>query len=439
MPPSLGTSYFNRLVQNTRQAVTRRRRYSVEPTTTTIPAEPYTGPILPPVDVFTSSNFLEMFDNSDVPITSTYCPPEVPYHAQSNHHDLNGTEPGSNQFYNYYLPGYQSNNYTASAWTKDFAGQDVYVGHGKIEEVASDAEESANHDSASHSRPRLGPLSLNAGDHESNELLNDELSYLSTPPCPRPKKLPSLQPTPSGSDHMSFKAKSVPAIITTDCSSPVPIPDDPVEVRLVTSSLAMVESSLEDVRFMNTLFLSKSVEYDLSEHIDLCAQIEESLQSLCSTLTLRTRIGAEEWSVRSVSWHQKHRNRLLSLRRTLQRLARLRQLIEIHSFRPRQRIAICTKLEQHGAKLADLASKYSAAFGRLELRHLHFLLRQSHDEARNLHQSRRTPRESPSFERRLAEGKRLRAGLRVDFHDQRNRYHNNNKSQLRSGRQSLTQ
>ena len=252
MPPSSGSSYLNRLVQNTRQAVTRRRRPSAEPTTTTISAEHYSGPT--PADVFTSSNLLGMFDNNDVPITSTYRPPEVPYNAQNYHYDLNGSEPGPSHFYNYYQPAYQSNNYTTSAWTKDFTGQDVYVGHGKIEEVESDAEQSANHDNAS--RPTLGPLSLNAGDHESNELLNDELSYLSTPPCPRPRKLPSLQPTPSGSDHMNFKVKSVPAITTTNCSTPVPIPDDPVEVRLVTDSLAMVESSLEDVQFMNTVRVS---------------------------------------------------------------------------------------------------------------------------------------------------------------------------------------
>ena len=76
-----------------------------------------------------------------------------------------------------------------------------------------------------------------------------------------------------------------------------------------------------------------------------------------------------------------------------------------------------------------------AAFGRLGLRHLHFLLRQSHDEAQNLQKSHSTPRKSPSFERRWAEGKRLRAGLRADFYDQRNRY-NTKKNQLRSGRQS---
>ena len=47
------------------------------------------------------------------------------------------------------------------------------------------------------------------------------------------------------------------------------------------------------------------------------------------------------------------------IHRTLQRLGRMRHLIETQPFRPRQRLAILTKLEQHEAKLADLASKYS--------------------------------------------------------------------------------
>jgi hypothetical protein len=214
--------------------------------------EPYPGPNVPPVDVFASSNIFGMFDDNDVPITSAYRPPDAPYHAQGYYYDFNDTDPGPSHFYNYYQPAHQSDNYTASGWTKDFIGQQVYVGHGKIEEVKSDTDEGADHDNASHSRSRLGPLSLNAGDHESNELIDDGMS---TPPCPRPRKLPSLQPTPTGSDHlMSFKATTVPAITTTNCSSPAP--DDPVEVRLVTNSLAMVESSLEDMQFMNTVRVS---------------------------------------------------------------------------------------------------------------------------------------------------------------------------------------
>ena len=246
-----GSSYLNRLVQNTRQAITRRRRHSADPT---MPAEDSN---IPPVDVFASSNIFGMYDDNDVPITSAYRPPDAPYHAQGYYYDFNnGPDPGPSHFYNYFQPAQQSNNYTTSGWTKDFIGQEVYVGHGKIEEVGSDKteEEGANHDNASHSRSRLGPLSLNAGDHESNVLLNDGLSYPSTPPCPRLRTLPSLQPTPTptvSDRHMSFKATTVPAITTTICSSPAQ--EDPVEVKLVTNSLAMVESSLEDVQFMNTV------------------------------------------------------------------------------------------------------------------------------------------------------------------------------------------
>lgn len=205
MPTSSGSLYFAKLFQNTRQAVTRRSRRSAEPTTTIIPipTEPYPGPDHFPADDFTPTNVFEMFNNNDIPITSTYRPP---YPAQSSH--------------------------------------------------------------------------------------------------------------------------------ATTTNNPAPIPDDPVEVNLVTRNLAKVESSLEDVQFMNTVgvsvnvylasrmtnltfqvFLAKSAEHDLSEHIDLCTHIEESLESLRATLTHRTQIGAEEWGVRSLTWHQKHRNRLLSLRR----------------------------------------------------------------------------------------------------------------------------
>lgn len=240
MTISSGSSYFNRLVQNTRQLVSRPSRNSAEAVTITLPAEPHTHSL---VDVFATSNVLGMFDSNNVPITSSYLPRAPLYHF-----DLN-TQPGPSHFYNYGQP--PSN--TISAWTKDFAGQDIYVGHGKIEEVGSDFEENANQDLASSFK--LGPLlSLNAGDHESNELINDEFSHLSPPPCPKLRRLPSLQPTLTGSDHMSFGATSVPAITaTTNAGNSAQLPDDSVEVHLVTHNLVMVESSLEDVQFMNTV------------------------------------------------------------------------------------------------------------------------------------------------------------------------------------------
>ena len=47
------------------------------------------------------------------------------------------------------------------------------------------------------------------------------------------------------------------------------------------------------------------------------------------------------------------------LRRTLERLSRMKSLIESRPLRPHQRETILTKLEQHEAKLSDLASKYT--------------------------------------------------------------------------------
>ena len=47
------------------------------------------------------------------------------------------------------------------------------------------------------------------------------------------------------------------------------------------------------------------------------------------------------------------------LHRTLERLSRMKSLIESRPLRPHHRETILTKLEQHEAKLSDLASKYT--------------------------------------------------------------------------------
>lgn len=124
----------------------------------------------------------------------------------------------------------------------------------------------------------------------------------------------------------------------------------------------------------------------------------------------------------------------------------MRHLIETQPFRPRQRLAILTKLEQHEAKLADLASKYSVrrlvfiivcmvranadrprtqtAFDRLRLRHLHFLLTQSHNEAKRQKAQKGRLMSRASFERRWREGKAFRAGLRNEFYELRQEFYN---------------
>ncbi len=47
--------------------------------------------------------------------------------------------------------------------------------------------------------------------------------------------------------------------------------------------------------------------------------------------------------------------------RTLRRLSKMRELVEMRAFRPRHKRSVLTKLEQHEAKLADLASKFTVS------------------------------------------------------------------------------
>ncbi|KAJ3509348.1 hypothetical protein NLJ89_g5263 [Agrocybe chaxingu] len=330
-----------------------------------------------------------------------------------------------------------------SGWIKDVFGRDQYVGHGKIEEVEDDnddgvaasvnlSDDQEDNFETPRGKSTAVPSSLHAGDYDLNGFREDDIPLNSTPPPgPRLKKLPSLRATTT-SEYHSWKATSTTAP-TMAAPGPASVSgvglDEPTEVEMVRENLELLNSSKEHVKFMGTFFLSKLADHQLNQHIDLCSKMEESLASLHETLTQRIRIGAEEWNVRSPSWHQKYCKRLVSLRTTLQRLSRMAQVIESHSLRPRQSSAILTKLEQHEAKLADLASKYSIAFDRLRLRHLHFLLTQSHNEARRQKSDQKSRLMSrASFERRWKEGKTLRQTLRINFQDLRQEFYNNQRS-----------
>ncbi|KAF8911559.1 hypothetical protein CPB84DRAFT_1762225 [Gymnopilus junonius] len=221
----------------------------------------------------------------------------------------------------------------------------------------------------------------------------------------------------------------------SDAGTSATVLDDTTEVALVKENLDLLASCTEDVKEMETFFLAKESkpELELSQHIDICGRLQESLRSLRDTLCHRRQMGAEEWHVRSSSWHQKYSKRLLSLRITLERLGNLRQRVEQQpTLRPRQSRAILTKLEQHEAKLADLASKYSVAFTRLKLRHLHYLLTEAHKRAKEQKAAQKTRLMSKaSFERMWMMGKTFRADLRHAFNDLRQEIYN---SGPRSGR-----
>ncbi|PPQ98348.1 hypothetical protein CVT26_013604 [Gymnopilus dilepis] len=321
-----------------------------------------------------------------------------------------------------------------SGWIKDVFGQDQWIGHGKIEEVDDAAAAVSLHNSEdereetlstprAHSTGHISPSSHN----DINGRLPDDIPLNSTPPpSPRPKKLLSLRETPTGSDNHSFKATSItaPAMpLRSDGVRAGSVLDDMTEVALVKENLDLLATCTEDVKEMETFFLAKESkpELELSQHIDICGRLQASLRSLRDTLAHRRQMGAEEWHVRSPSWHQKYSKRLVSLRTTLERLGRLRQRVEQQpTLRPRQSRAILTKLEQHEAKLADLASKYSVAFTRLKLRHLHYLLTEAHQKAKEQKAAQKARLISKaSFERLWNLGKAFRADLRHAFNELR--------------------
>ncbi|KIM40374.1 hypothetical protein M413DRAFT_446562 [Hebeloma cylindrosporum] len=382
---------------------------------------------------FTFSQFLGMFDEEPPTLSGGFHPPGVSY-LRADSYPFDAYGPGPSRTHSGSYRGFQPSPYVVeSGWSKDVFGKDLYVGHGRIEEVDDEAAVSGN---------RGGDEESNVSSPQNRKTASifhsEEYPLISTPPpCPRPKNLPSLRETSTTSDIRTFQPFSaatlpmtLPPLTSTNATSPL-ILDERSEINILRENLSLLGSSLEDVKFMNTYFLANSIEHDLSRHVDLCTRLEESLGSLTSTLTSRFQIGAEEWNVRSSSWHQKYCKRLFSLRTTLQRLTRMRQLIGNPPFRPRQRLAILAKLEQHEAKLADLASKYGTAFDRLRLRHLHFLLTQAHMEARQQKAMKARSLSRASFERRWNEGKRYRATLRSNFHDLRQEFYSNSQ---RSGR-----
>ncbi|KAF8190820.1 hypothetical protein BJ912DRAFT_964813, partial [Pholiota molesta] len=314
-------------------------------TSTTLETGVEQPPQAPPV--LTYSQFLGTFDELPPTMGGVFQPPGLSYRATNSYgFDKFGRARGSPR-----MNGLTSTVVIENGWPKDVSKrEEEWLGHGKIEEVDDDIadvsivgdDEDDEDDSFEAPRARM---SLHNGGQVPNGVheRDGNAPWIGL----RSVKASSTRTATAG---MNFTPDAGPS------SQPV--------VFVIRENLDLINSSEEDLKFMNKVIPA-------------------------GTLILRTQIGAEEWSVRSSSWHQKYCKRLISLRTTNWTLA------EVQPLRPRQRQAILTKLEQHEAKLADLASKYS--------------------------QQRLLSR--ASFERRWKEAKSFRAGLRNDFHDLRQEFY----------------
>ncbi|KAJ7286891.1 hypothetical protein C8J57DRAFT_1282270 [Mycena rebaudengoi] len=93
--------------------------------------------------------------------------------------------------------------------------------------------------------------------------------------------------------------------------------------------------------------------FAVDAHLTLCDRIGEALHAV------------QLWHLRSESCQRKYDHRLMSLRKTLQRLHRLANAFPL----------------RHHTKLADLADKFNATFDRLKVRHLHRILSDAYADA----------------------------------------------------------
>jgi hypothetical protein len=260
MTLSQDPTQFDRPDLSSRMAPRRRLPHPIASATSSTLQNDIAGQ--PPQPGFTFSQFLGMFDDEPPTLSGGFHPQGVSYlKADSYAFDTYGPGPSRAQSGSY--RGFQPSPYVVeSGWSKDVFGKDLYIGHGRIEEVDDEAAASANRygdeeDNLSTPRDRTGPsVSSRPRSHDSNGFHSEEYPLISTPPpCPRPRTLPSLRETSSTSEVRTFQPFSVAThsmTLPTNATSPLVL-DERSEINILRENLSLLGSSLEDVKFMNTV------------------------------------------------------------------------------------------------------------------------------------------------------------------------------------------
>ena len=240
----------------------------------------------PPQPGFTFSQFLGMFEEEP---PGGFLPPGMSYAAESYAFDTHGSGPSR-------VPSgsYRGPYVVESGWSKDVFGKDLYVGHGRIEEVDDEAASNANRgsneeDNLPGPRDRAGASVLShPRSHESNALHSEEYPLISTPPpCPRPKNLPSLRETSSISDIRAFSGATLPMTLPLPTTTNVTsfVLDERSEINILRENLNLLGSSLEDVKYMNTVRPLLSFHFIRSKCVPLFSSIFSPIASSTSFLT----------------------------------------------------------------------------------------------------------------------------------------------------------
>ncbi|KAJ6631365.1 hypothetical protein B0H10DRAFT_2207038 [Mycena sp. CBHHK59/15] len=271
------------------------------------------------------------------------------------------------------IQGYQ----IEGGWTYDASGGTYYVSHGGIKEVGEDDGELAN-----ETQP-LDPLA-----EDSQTFFDEEPLPPDTTPPPRPihrpiellpLHVPERLPLHDGSNTLSSQPppltsrefRSLPGCSGVVLSPSLAVGSPPVltlsqELNLVEQNLLSLATGSLDVASLHNSFAA--LPFPLDAHLTLCDAIGEALHAVHQSLKRRSGIAAEEWRLRSDSCKRKT-------------LERLRRLANSPPLRVNQFDRVLELLNQHHAKLSDLAGKFNATFDRLRIRHLHKLLTDACAEA----------------------------------------------------------
>ncbi|KAJ7099341.1 hypothetical protein B0H15DRAFT_1018610 [Mycena belliarum] len=272
-------------------------------------------------------------------------------------------------------------------WSFDASGRTHYVPHGGIKEVSEDGDD----------LPPTVPRDVDLLVEESPTFFENEPLPPETTPPPRPVQrtvelLPlsflsrlalgegsntytgALPPT-SPHDLHDFTSdlfdSNDPSTTMTPstCSSSTPaILTQSQELNIVEQNLMSLTTGSLDVVSLHATFAA--LPGPLDADLALCNQIGEALHAVQESLRRRAQISPEEWRLRSTSCQRKYDYRLISLRKTLQRL----HLLSASAPRVHQFSRLRELLKHHYAKLSDLAAKFNATFDRLRSRHFSNLL-----------------------------------------------------------------
>ncbi|KAJ7672109.1 hypothetical protein B0H17DRAFT_1141265 [Mycena rosella] len=299
-------------------------------------------------------------------------------------------------------------------WSFDASGRTCYVPHGGIKEVDEDEDD----------------------DMVAQDLLVEE-TFLREQPLP-PETTPPPRPVPrtvelvplSFLDRLPFgdgpnlyigalppsspQLHDFPGLFDfnddrsttpSTCSSPT-ILTQSQELNIVEQNLLSIMTGSLDIVSLHATFAALSAPSDAD--LALCHQVGEALHAVQESLKRRSLVSPEEWRLRSVSCQRKYDHRLMSLRKTLQRLHVLSSAPpRVHQF-----TKLRDMLKHYHAKLADLAAKFNATFDRLRCRHFSILLSSVYKDVQRRTEARKEERKTARAARRPYESVFHREGRR---------------------------